>query len=133
MSAAKKPAAKKPAAKKPAARKPAKPAKKPATRRASKPAPKRASKPKRATKPAKTSPPSPETASSPPGVAASSIEVEARKLLDADAAGDIDNVFDIVQELELVQHGLPRNSELFARWRRFYDDCCRIMGESAGM
>jgi len=28
---------------------------------------------------------------------------------------------------------LPKKSELFAEWKRFYDDCCRIMGESAGM
>ena len=101
-------AAKKSAAKKPAAKKPA--AKKPETLDAS------------ATAPTGTA-----------GAALTPIEAEARKLMDADAAGDIDNVFDIVEELETVRKGLPKTSDLYPEWKRFYDDCCRIMGESVGM
>jgi hypothetical protein len=54
-------------------------------------------------------------------------------MLDADAAGDIDNVFDIVDELYAITKALPKKSALYPDWKRYYDDCCRTMGESVGM
>ena len=129
MKRAAKPAKK--STKKPASKRAAKPASKAKSKATKAAAKKSAKKParkatKRAAKPAASAP-------APSNGAATPIELEARKLMDADKNGDIDNVFDIVEELEAIRKGLPKTSELYPEWKRFYDDCCRIMGESVGM
>lgn len=118
---------------KPAKKRATKPAKSVAKKRATKPAAKRA--PKATAAPVQDQSASESTASTaaPSGAALTPIEIEARELLDADKNGDIDNVFDIVEDLEAIRKGLPKTSELYPEWKRFYDDCCRIMGESVGM
>ena len=123
-------AAKKKPAKKSAKASPAKPT---AAKRTTK---SHAAKKSAAKKPAAKKPETPvasSTTADTNGATLTPIEAEARKLMAADAAGDIDNVFDIVEELETVRKGLPKTSDLYPEWKRFYDDCCRIMGESVGM
>jgi len=64
------------------------------------------------------------TISAPP---LSEVEREVQDLLDSDANGDIDNVFDIVEELLDLEERLPENSRLRPAWNNFHADCMKIM------
>jgi hypothetical protein len=53
----------------------------------------------------------------------SPIELQVQELLAENAAGNIDNVFDIMEELADYEERLPRTSPLRPEWDEFYADC----------
>jgi len=59
-------------------------------------------------------------------------ELAVEKLLASDAAGNIDDVFGIVDELHDLNRRLAKKSPLRPQWNKFFDDCTRIMGQSVG-
>lgn len=63
------------------------------------------------------------TGAPPSKVQLSPIEQRARELLDEDADGNIDNVFDIMDDLTEIEEALPQNSPLRAEWNAFYESC----------
>jgi hypothetical protein len=63
------------------------------------------------------------------GSPAGKIEQEVTELLAANDAGDIDNVFDIIDELVDYDKRLPKTSPLRAQWDAFFAECEQIMVE----
>ena len=59
--------------------------------------------------------------------AVAGIELEVTKLLAANDAGDIDNVFDIIDELLDYDKRLPKASKLRPVWNAFFAECEQIM------
>jgi hypothetical protein len=51
-------------------------------------------------------------------------------MLDDEAAGNIDNIFDIVVEAGEIDDELPRNSQLRPAWDRFYAGCMATLEDS---
>ena len=97
--------------------------------KAKKPTKKAAKKPKPKANAARKPPKRDAGKEAPPGPATLAIERQVREMLDADAAGDIDNVFDIVEELMDYDQRLPKASALRPPWDKFFADCERIMIE----
>jgi hypothetical protein len=60
------------------------------------------------------------------GAQLSPIEQRARDLLTEDEEGNIDNVFDIMDDLTEIEEELPQNSPLRAEWNTFYESCMEI-------
>jgi hypothetical protein len=58
---------------------------------------------------------------------AGKIEQQVSELLAANDAGDIDNVFDIIDELVDYDKRLPKTSPLRAQWDAFFAECEQIM------
>lgn len=61
----------------------------------------------------------------------SEIEQAARDLLDENDEGNIDNVFDVIDDLTSIEEQLPADSPLRAEWDAFYADCMQIVEDSA--
>jgi hypothetical protein len=59
------------------------------------------------------------------------LEREVQDLLDQDADGNLDNVFDIIDELVDFEERLPANSALRPAWDEFHAGCMKIVEDSA--
>ena len=95
------------------------------TKKAKKPTKKTGKKPKQAAKkPAKRAPKA--LAAKPTGAA---IERQVTALLASNDAGEIDNVFDIIDELVDYDKRLPKTSPLRKQWDAFFTECEQIMIE----
>ena len=57
----------------------------------------------------------------------SDVERAAQSLLQQNDNGDIDNVWDIIDELMDIEQRLPATSPLRAEWNVFYEECESIM------
>jgi hypothetical protein len=57
----------------------------------------------------------------------SPIEQRAAELMRQNDDGELDNVFDIVDELAEIGDALPRSSPLRERWDQFAGECEQIM------
>src|SRR5438552_11664526 len=146
MARAKKKSAKKPAKKTKAKAK----AKKPAAKKKKAPAKKKPKAPPAKKKPPAPKPPKPEPEMgetsemdetgeetpaeppmAPPAGDMTPVEVEVAQLLKDDANGDIDNVFDIVDQLQDLDKRLPATSTWRPKFDAFVQECEQIMVESA--
>jgi hypothetical protein len=63
--------------------------------------------------------------------ALSAVEREAQGMIDEDAEGNIDNVFDILEDMMDIEERLPANSQLRPVWDEFYSSCMKIVEDSA--
>jgi len=61
----------------------------------------------------------------------SPIEKKVAELLKSNDNGDVDNVWDIAEELAEFEDKLPQTSSLRPAWDAFYSECEEIMSGSA--
>ncbi|MBA2543996.1 MAG: hypothetical protein H0V17_30415 [Deltaproteobacteria bacterium] len=61
----------------------------------------------------------------------SPVEREAQNMLDLNDEGEIDNVFDIQEEMNDIEQRLPETSVFRARWDVFHEECMQILMDSA--
>lgn len=62
----------------------------------------------------------------------SAVEQEAQEMLRANDEGEIDNVFDILEDMNDIEQRLPATSPLRPAWDAFHEECMEIVMESAG-
>jgi hypothetical protein len=69
------------------------------------------------------------SAGAPPskGPALSAVEREAQAMLDSNDEGEIDNVFDILEDMTDIEQRLPATSALRERWDTFHEECMQIV------
>jgi hypothetical protein len=59
------------------------------------------------------------------------IEQQAQAMLDDNDEGNIDNVFDVIDDLMSIEEELPKSSRLRPAWDAFYASCIEIIEDSA--
>lgn len=59
------------------------------------------------------------------------VEREAQNMLDSNDEGEIDNVFDVFEEMNDIEQRLPATSALRERWDTFYEECMQSVMDSA--
>jgi hypothetical protein len=65
------------------------------------------------------------------GPALSAVEREAQEMLTSNDEGEIDNVFDILEDMTSIEERLPANSALRPAWDAFHEECMQIVIDSA--
>lgn len=63
--------------------------------------------------------------------ALTAVEREAQAMLTSNDEGEIDNVFDIIEEMTSIEERLPATSRLRPQWDAFHAECMEILVDSA--
>jgi hypothetical protein len=61
----------------------------------------------------------------------SAVEREAQEMMDDGDEGNIDNVFDVLEDMMSIEERLPANSQLRAPWDEFYTSMMKIVEDSS--
>jgi hypothetical protein len=61
----------------------------------------------------------------------SAVEREAQEMLNENDEGNIDNVFDVLEDMTSIEERLPANSQLRPAWDAFHEEMMQIVMDSA--